>query len=361
MPDNINPSAPINPLYFDTMGDANGPLPHFTIRKNPPKQPLAIDVDEESQSSAVNELTQHLNEIKKTTKKVSLYESLYRESTSSYLDDSPSKETAPTKQEEISWGRKFINAVLGFFGLASQPVEASPVEQTAEETSAVQPLPVRPILKSPEEIKQAHLEKLIEAMALALQQIEDAAKEAEDLIMKGPADVALELCMTRAIKNQTKSSEEYTRTLMDLQNDTMNLLKELRERIVNIREKLEHNTDLSNVLGWVNTATTAVTLIAGTALFFTTGGVSAVLQGLSIVGGFSDGVGHLYKAHVDHTSSGQKGEIQFVSTDKGVLSGKVDNNLNDLEMLSQAIHNNHEKLIELAALKRDAFRNAIQQ
>src|SRR5690606_5058523 len=129
----------------------------------------------------------------------------------------------------------------------------------------------------------------------------------------------------------------------------------------NIREKLGRNTDLSNVLGWVNTATTGVTLVAGTALFFTTGGASAVLQGLSLAGGFADGVGHLYKASVDHASSNQKGEMQFISTNKGVLSGKVDNNLNDLQMLSQAIHNNHEKLIELAALKRDALRSAIQQ
>ncbi|MFA6915934.1 MAG: hypothetical protein WC222_06020 [Parachlamydiales bacterium] len=367
MPD-INVNTFVNPLYHDSIGDANNPLPHITFKRTPNKQPTPLDI-EEDQTNATSELVQHLQDLKKTSKQLSLFEARYRESSSSYADEKVAVSegkfavsSSTDKAEEESWGRKLLNTVSNFWNsLFSKSTPPATTEEIAEETPAVQPLPGRPLLAaSPAEIKQIQLDKLIEAMALALQQIDNAAREAEEIIMRGPADVALERGLKALIDKETLSSKDLTHRIIELQNITSDQLKQLREQLMDVRQRLDRNVDVSNTLGWINMGTTAVVLLSGAAIFLTGGG-SAVLSSISLFGGAADGVGTIYKSSVDTNVNKQKGEIQYIATSKHLLNTKVDTNLNDMELFSKAIHSNNEKLIELAAIKRDACRQFLQQ
>lgn len=354
----------VNPLYFDTMGDANNPLPHITVKKTIPHQPTPVEI-EEDQNNSTTELLQTLKELNKTVKSLSAREALYRESISSYNDGkevAQSPQASENKEEEaVWWGRKFINAVVGFFGSFFNKTSAvTSSDETVQDQSAVQPLPSRVMLNSPEAITEAQLDKLIEEMALALDQIKRAAKEAEEILLKGPADVAMENGLKVLIDKQTINSKELSKRLIDIQNIAAQQIAKLRELVSEVRGKLDRNVNISETLGWINTATTAVVLLSGVAIFLTGGG-SAVVSSIGVVGGLFDGVGTIAKSSIDTTANKQRGEIQYHATTKGMMYTKVETNLNDMELLSKGIHNNYEKLIELAALKREASRSTLQQ
>lgn len=371
----------VNPWMADSQGKAGQGVDIVVPLKNIPQVNREVaetipEVIAEEAPSISDDLSNEINALRQKKKSgaivtpfeeryISTQVSLKKASTEDKKEEVTAA-AAPQKEEEVSWTRRIWNKAVDLWNnLIGNPTKTEEVKTDSTETETVdgvetkkpaQPLNQRPELQEPAQVKRAHFKKLITEMNDLLNRMNDALREVDESLLTKEADVLLMNLIKKSSLKQNQFAREEIKERTSIHNDLKELNKAYIEKINKVKEDLVDKQNISDKLGWVNMGLTALGLIGTIGLIFATGGTAAF--GILAAGaGFFNGVGMIAKGIVDDDARKFKGEIDFITTNRQLVSHRMETNVSDMQQVISAMHQDIERIIMMLAMIKETIRH----
>ncbi len=368
-----------NPWHYDSIarsGETQVIIPVKTIPVEA-KKVAEQSPPPEARLSAVEELSDAIEEVDRKSKNgkiKSSFEMRFFDTMSSAAEKAP--EAPPEAVEEAkveekpqqksSWFKQIWDEVWdkavslwdNLFG-NKKPETAAPKEVDGidgiEDEKNTSPLNQRPVLDQPFPVGRQQLKKLKQEMNDLLRRMEDSLRANEELSKSGDADVILMLMIKMASLRQDSLNKEDVQARTAFQNELQERSKECMAKINKVKEDLEGKQDLSKKLGWVNMTLTAIGLVGTVALLIGTGGTALPI--IVAAAGLFNGIGVIWKGVVDYQASKNKGEVEFIATNKQLINHMMESNIADMQHVLSSMHQDIERIIMALAMMRETIRH----
>lgn len=309
-----------------------------------------------AEASKLNDLLNQYKSLKgEKVEAESSFELRYKDTLTSVKMRSLDQGGPPSKEEEVSWGRKIFNTVANIFNTVVNFV-GDLLGFTSQENSKLQP------------INSSHLKKLIHEMNIALAKMQESTNDADEILIQKDADVMMMMILKKTGLQQNELAREELTDRTRYQAEIQDRNRAAIDVINRIRGELTGKSDTSKILGYVNGALTALVIGGSTVLLIAsipaTGGLTAAaatsIGVITAAAGAFEGGGIIAKAFIDFEAQKQRATVESISTDRQITGGKSESNLNSIEKMISVIHQNNTLIIEALAMIRDTIRYAQQ-